>query len=507
MGPPTEPPSLASAASYDETPYPSHAITETHPGRMAAIAALLGIPTTDVAHARVLELGCARGGNLLPMAASLPDATFIGVDLSPVQIAEAEDRRRDAGLTNARFLVADLGNLPDDLGTFDFIVCHGVLSWVPEETQRAVFRVLAERLTPAGVGFVSYNVLPGFRLRQITRDLLRFYASDPALEATPPLGRLAVALEKLREVGGLDHESTFHLALREEAANLARCSPAYVLHEHLEDTNTPLSFTEFARAADEHGLAWLAECPLHRTWPDDARGRGSLDLVGDRRSREAVLRGQSEVDLRLGRPFRRSLVVRREALPAAEGGFQLQATRAADLWVRSPPATMTPGAPFAAAPYLDDVWPRGMTPRMLADALGSTASVADVSQAMVDLVATTRSLELLAFQPPVATAAEAGDRPVVPAFARRCLAETGIADNLFHEEVRADDPWLRRAVVLFDGTHTIDDVVDALARDPSLVQTGNRGSVLPRVNEILAFLGRASLLMSTAGTRSADRCG
>jgi SAM-dependent methyltransferase len=492
-----------SAESYDQTPYPAHAITETHPGRLAAIARLLGVDAPAVEHARVLELGCARGGNLLPLASSLPGATFVGVDLSPVQIAEAEARRVDAGLGNVRFLVADLAALPDDLGAFDFIVCHGVLSWVPAATQRAVFAVLQRRLTATGVAFVSYNVLPGFRLRQITRDLLGFYADDPAVATAPPVTRLGFALEKLRQIALVDHETTFHRALREEAANLARCSPAYVVHEHLEDTNTPLAFATFQRLAEDHGLTWLAEAPFHRTWPDDPRARAILDLGALPPTHERLLRAQSEVDLILGRPFRRSLVVRQEALPsdvALSRGLRLEPLRAADLWVRSPPAAVDPPTPFAAAPYLDDVWPRGLSPRLLTDAFGPPATLPEVATTIVELVASTRSLELLAFQPPVA--ATLPIRPHVPAYARRCLAEVGVADNLFHEEVRADDPWLRRAVGWLDGTRTAAEVVELLANDASLVQTGNRDTVAATVTRILSFLLRASLLLAESEANS-----
>jgi predicted O-methyltransferase YrrM len=482
-----------SAASYDQTPYPSHAITETHPGRLAAIAQLLGVSVPAVSAARVLELGCARGGNLLPMATSLPHASFVGVDLSPVQIAEADERRRDAGITNVRFLVADLEKLPDDLGTFDFILCHGVLSWVPEQTQRAIFAVLQQRLAPQGVAFVSYNVLPGFRLRQLTRELLGFYANDPALEAAEPLVRLGFALEKLRQIGNVDHDTTFHRALREEAENLARCSPAYVVHEHLEETNTPLAFATFQALAEEQGLSWLAECPLHRTWPDEPRASAVLQLGHQTRTHARLLRAQSEVDLILGRPFRRSLLVRQTALPS-DLGPPLEPLRAADLWVRSPPGSLDPPAPFAAAPYLDEVWPRSLSPRMLTEALGPSAALVDVTTAIVELVTSTRSLELLAFQPPVAT--EISLRPMIPAYARRCLAESGVADNLFHEEVRAEDPWLRRAAPLFDGTRTVEEVVELLANDASLVQTGNRSAVAATVDRILSFLRRASLLLA-----------
>ena len=47
---------------------------------------LFGLNTAAPTQCRVLELGCAAGLNLIAMAALLPESTFVGIDLSPVQI-------------------------------------------------------------------------------------------------------------------------------------------------------------------------------------------------------------------------------------------------------------------------------------------------------------------------------------------------------------------------------------------------------------------------------------
>ena len=55
-------------AAYDAMPYESHAFPQTAPGHLAAIAYLFGLDVVDVSSARVLEIGCAAGGNLIPFA-------------------------------------------------------------------------------------------------------------------------------------------------------------------------------------------------------------------------------------------------------------------------------------------------------------------------------------------------------------------------------------------------------------------------------------------------------
>ena len=86
---------MTSRDLYDERPYTDHAYAETHPGRIAAVARMARWQTPGRGRARILELGCGRGGNLLPMAAGLPEATLVGVDgLGATDRRRARRRRR-----------------------------------------------------------------------------------------------------------------------------------------------------------------------------------------------------------------------------------------------------------------------------------------------------------------------------------------------------------------------------------------------------------------------------
>lgn len=122
--------------SYDETPYFSAPLIRLHPGRMAANARWFGLVAPGVRTARVLEIGCASGGHLIPLAAALPDARFVGVDLSAVQIAAGRTRIERLGLTNVALDARSLSEIGAADGEFDFIVCHGVYSWIPSRCAR-----------------------------------------------------------------------------------------------------------------------------------------------------------------------------------------------------------------------------------------------------------------------------------------------------------------------------------------------------------------------------------
>src|SRR5438477_11845160 len=86
--------------SYEEIPYESTPIHDAHPDVMTTSAFLLWLDPPDVPASRVLELGCATGGNLITIALAFPEAQFVGIDLSPRQIAQGDAIVKKLGLKN-----------------------------------------------------------------------------------------------------------------------------------------------------------------------------------------------------------------------------------------------------------------------------------------------------------------------------------------------------------------------------------------------------------------------
>ncbi len=157
---------------YDAVPYRHGAVPDSHPARIGAIARLLGISSAPPDRCRVLELGCGEGMNLLPLAERFPKSEFIGVDFSAKQIAVAEAARVACGIGNARFVCADLRTWKPEGGAFDYIIAHGVYSWVPAEVRDRLLAICAEALSPDGDAYVSYNTLPGWALPGGVRNFL-----------------------------------------------------------------------------------------------------------------------------------------------------------------------------------------------------------------------------------------------------------------------------------------------------------------------------------------------
>ena len=242
--------------SYDELPYESLPIAETQPDFLAAIARLHGFEAPDPRRARILEIGCAEGGNLIPLAWRWPHAECVGVELSREQAAAGNRFIAALGLTNVTIVHADLAALPAGLGEFDYIIAHGVYSWVPPAVQDALLRVCRTHLSPHGIAYLSFNVEAGWkRLLGLRETLL---AQTDAGLAAP--ARCAAAQRVLDTLAGAASGSEFE----DEIAFLRKASPSYFFHEYLDAWNSPLCFQAFARRLDDHALRYVGEAsPRH----------------------------------------------------------------------------------------------------------------------------------------------------------------------------------------------------------------------------------------------------
>ena len=143
------------------------------------VARLFGLRPALPSQANVLELGCASGGNLIPLAARYPDATFLGIDFLTVQVSAAQRQIAALGLTNIRIEQGDITNF-SVAEKLNYIICHGVYSWGPEATRAAILRLCRDGLTNHGVAYISYNTYPGWRLRQVVREAMLFHAGAHA---------------------------------------------------------------------------------------------------------------------------------------------------------------------------------------------------------------------------------------------------------------------------------------------------------------------------------------
>jgi SAM-dependent methyltransferase len=521
-------PALArTAAQYDAVPYQSHPFPLTHPARLAAIATLFGLSPPPVPTARILEIGCAAGGNIIPLAAHLPQTRCLGIDLSGVQIDQARRRAAGVGLANLELRqqsVTDLG--PND-GPFDYVICHGVYSWVPQGVRDTILRRCAETLTDDGIAVISYNVMPGWHLKRVVRDSMLAHAAhiqDPSQRIAQARGFIEFLKDRV------PRDTPYAAALRSEAAFLAGQRDDYVLHEFLEDDNEPCTVTDFVRAIEAHGLGYLGESELHTMIAETYGAEIAAALRPLAANRLLPL--EQYIDILTGRTFRQSIVVK--AATAARAQRSLDPSRLARLHVACR-ATAQPAADDGATRLFRDAagraittdstgvgialdslaawYPATATPADLVDIGGRWAAAPAAQEAaVIDALFRMLTSGMLDFySDPIRVGTTAARRPRATALARHDAAQGAAATtNLRHEPV-ALDLAARVLLPLLDGTRDRAALADAalaaladgttqLLRDgqPVSDEDARRQAVLSLIDKTLVSLHAAALLQPEA---------
>lgn len=459
-----------SADRYDEIPYTSRPFSQTHPNRLAGIARMFGLDTPLPSAARVLEIGCAGGGNLIPMAAAYPHARFLGIDLSPVQVAQANARIARAGLTNIEVRVQSLTDIGPSDGQFDYIISHGVYSWVPEEVQKALLRASCRNLAPEGIAYVSYNVLPGWRMWQAVRDA--FVALIPThLDAITRLNMAKDLLAFLR-----DHcpdKAHYGQAMRGAWERLKDFPDDYLAHEYLEDAHEPLGFRDFIVRAQDQGLDYLGEADFALMFP----GNYGREFAGELLSRTSsdIVSVEQMLDVLTGRTFRQTLLVhkdrtadiRRQITPASvEGvhalpgrGLRIEKDDTATRLIDEGNRMLGSRLPSVgkAIERIVAAWPGSVSLDELAAGQDAQGRL-EVADAMMRLIVTGMAVPLAEPVRP----GRVGARPAALAIAR-CDVSAGMSESvtLRHDAVRID-PASMVLIPLLDGRTSREDLAAAL---------------------------------------------
>jgi SAM-dependent methyltransferase len=241
---------------YEVVPYEDRPVAETHPDRLWLAARMAGLPIERPERMRVLELGCAHAVNLVPFAFHLPQARFLGIDLSPTQIERARDRVAPLGLANLELRCADVMDFATD-ETFDVIIAHGLFSWVPDVVRDKVLSLCRQVLAPEGVAYISYNAMPGWGVRGgIRRALQEIVGDEP-----DPQAQVARARKGLAGLAAVDplRGTAEGALLEQEIVALRDKSDAYLLHEYLTPHGRAYWSREFTTLASAAGLAYVGD--------------------------------------------------------------------------------------------------------------------------------------------------------------------------------------------------------------------------------------------------------
>ena len=293
---------------YSELGYKSMPFPYTTPATLEAYAALVGVSAPNPKTARVLELGATYGGNIISQALFNPDATFVGIELSQEQVEKGNEVIANAGLTNVSLVQSDIASIGSEIGTFDYIIAHGVYSWVDDGVKDALLRLIDEHLAEDGIAYISYNTYPGWHTMDEVRQLMMFSNRDKAQfnhkekvlhgkTVGSIVGSQILKYDNLKE-----RNSKFLGALR----SVMQKDEYYVGHDHLEPNNDPVYFYQFNDHLEAHNLAYLcdADLTLSMVRSFDADIADTLDklALNDHVAQEQYL------DFMLDTTFRKSII-------------------------------------------------------------------------------------------------------------------------------------------------------------------------------------------------------
>ena len=512
----------AEASSYDQVPYTSHAFPQTHPDHLAAIARIFGLSPPDVACCRVLELGCASGGNIIPLAFNLPGSEFIGVDFSQHQVDDGRAAIHALNLPNIRIEAASILDVDASWGTFDYILCHGVFSWVEPVVQDKVLEIAGGQLHSNGIVYISYNTYPGWHMRQMVRDMMRYHAGqftdakEQLAQARALLSFLATAAQSAGAYGRF---------LAAEAERASHASDSYLFHEHLERSNLPLYFHQFIDRAERAGLQFLSEAVVSEMLTSHFPPAVAETLE---RISPDILHLEQYMDFVRNRQFRQTLLCRADAHPTrALSASALHGLLLSSAAVADPPEVGQDDAPVvfsngrqraevrkpatkAALAALADAWPCAIEVDRLCDLalersspLEAAGPLSDAREAMLEDLfgAVMYGLVGLHTQAPPCTNRPSTQPRAHPVSALQ--AESGAIVVNAHHQMLELDPLEREVLRLSTGERRRDEMLDLLARasatrdaDTAAARGGDVAALSERLDRTLDMLTRSALFVA-----------
>lgn len=488
----TPPPATAPGA-YDDLAYPGYVYPRTHPGQLEVLGRLFGLEPAAAPSCRVLELGCGDGVNALAIAQTLPGARVVGVDRVASAIERGRAQRGTAGLENVELVVGDLSDpaLSQRLGVFDYVIAHGVYSWVPPQVRAALLSLIAAVLAPRGIAYVSYNAYPGSYLRDMARDVLEFHLRG----VSGATERLRRAHDLMRAIVAIESPSPYARVLREQLERMLGASDALLYHDELAEISTPFYFHEFMDHAGRCGLQFLSEAEL-----SDSQIRDVPEAVGALMAGlppDVVVREQY-LDFFRNRMFRQTLLVHEGPTISR----RIDATVLGRLWVSSAARRTETGFAIeqggsvettdplvlAALTELCEVYPAALEfselARRAARRCGGEASV-QVNEHLQRLLLEMYLVHVVGLQStPSPAAPEPGPTPTASPLARaQCADGLPVISTLLPSNHALGDPVARRLVELADGSRSTAELARELALDGAevtarLARLGSEGLLL-----------------------------
>lgn len=308
-----------------EIEYTSGFYVELTPVRMnfAALCRGFAAPPRDQPY-NWLEIGCGNGLSANGLAATNAHANFFAFDFNPAHIQNAQALARDAGLRNVQFFEDSFEEaLRRELPPMDYIVLHGIYSWVNAANRDLIVALIRRLLKPGGMVYISYNCLPGWSNKAPLRRLMTEYASRRG----GPMGERVEAardfLGTMKEAGMRYFNANPSGAVF--ADHLISQNVSYLAHEYMNADWELFYHADIVRDMAAAKLTFAASATL----AENVDGATMMPAVAAlvRAESDPVLR-ETLRDFAVNQQFRRDLFLRGAVrLSASEQASRLGATR------------------------------------------------------------------------------------------------------------------------------------------------------------------------------------
>lgn len=239
--------------------YTSHYFAELSPSHLDYLALASGVlpPEREDGRFRYCELGCGNGMTTAVLAACHPQAQFVGIDFMPVHIANARRAAKQGGLSNVQFLEMSFQQACDEpFEPFDYIVAHGVYSWITAENRAEMVEFFRKFLAPGGVVYLSYNCYPGWLPIAPVQKLVSEYARTVR---GPSTQRVKAGFDFVKQM--LDKGAAAlanQPAAKHQIEKAPTQPPNYLAQEYLNEAWYPLYVTDVMRELQAAKLEYVA---------------------------------------------------------------------------------------------------------------------------------------------------------------------------------------------------------------------------------------------------------
>lgn len=452
---------------YDKMPFRSKLHRGRHPDRFRVIGSVLGRSSPQLEKSRILELGCGAAEGLVALALEFPDAALEGTDLSHRAILEGRRIASSCGVKNLSLSESDLRSFSPSAKEYQYIICHGLYSWVSDEVRQSILKIIEKHLSSDGIAFISFNANPGAKTRSILGDLASRFTpdvKDPAEKAKD----IRSLFRMYEGAIGYEFERPYSLLMNRELAHIKQESDGSLLHDLLASDSKAFYLRDFAKDLSVFDLSFLGDSRMSRNvgvrTRRNVRGEASDMLLG----LSALECGEME-DFLFHTTFREAIVCKGRVesnvlLPDKESirdlwisaSFEVSEddVELVDIYGR----TVEPSFPLlkSALLHLGGIWPDGATLDDLVSKLKVTKSDQEVLMTSLLGLFEDDLVELFKTKPKFSSILS--DKPAASPLARYQAATDSKVTNLRFETVELS-PFEKEVLLLIDGSKSISEII------------------------------------------------